>query len=124
VPSIASRSIILVGWDGRAAAEGAGVNSAESGRFPLMLALETGREALVAAVLKYEPDVKVMEAACLSPLVSAINAGWSLPMVERLVGLGADVNGLGQWGCTPPFGAASRGARDILATIQRIQGCP
>jgi ankyrin repeat protein len=58
-----------------------------------------------------------MEAACRSPLVAAINAGWRLPMIERLLELGADVNGLGHWGRTPLVQAADRGARDIVAFL-------
>ena len=38
-------------------------------------------------------------------------------MIERLVALGADVNGLGQWGRTPLLEAARRGARDIVAFL-------
>jgi len=38
-------------------------------------------------------------------------------MIKRLVALGADVNGLGQWGRTPLFEAASCGARDNLAFL-------
>jgi ankyrin repeat protein len=98
-------------------AKGADVNAADSGRFPLTLALEASREAMVNAVLEYKPNIKVAEEACQSPLVAAISAGWRLPMIERLVGLGADVNGLGQWGRTPLFEAASRGDRDILVFL-------
>ena len=98
-------------------AKGADVNAAESGRFPLTLAVEVGRETMVNALLEYKPNIKAAEEACQSPLVAAIDAGWRLPMIERLVGLGADVNGLGQWGSTPLFKAASRGDRDVLAFL-------
>jgi len=96
---------------------GADVNAAESGRFPLTLAVETGREAMVNAVLEYRPDFKIAEEGGQSPLVAAINTGWKLPMIERLVALGADVNGAGQWAWTPLFQAASGGDREILAFL-------
>jgi ankyrin repeat protein len=98
-------------------AKGADVNASESGRFPLTLAVETGREAMVNAVLEYKPDFKIAEAGGQSPLVTAINAGWKLPMIERLVAIGADVNGTGQWAWTPLFQAASQGDRQILAFL-------
>lgn len=98
-------------------AKGADVNAPESGRFPLTLAVESGREAMVNAVLEYKPNIKAAEEGCQSPLVAAITTGWRLPMIERLVGLGADVNGLGEWGRTPLVEAASRGDRDVLGFL-------
>jgi uncharacterized protein len=98
-------------------AKGADVNAAESGRFPLTLAVEGGKEAMVNAVLEYKPNIKATEEGYRSPLVAAISTGWRLPMIERLVGLGADVNGQGEWGRTPLVAAASRGDRDILGFL-------
>ena len=97
--------------------KGADVNAMESERFPLILALETGREAMVNAVLEYKPNIKLAEESCQSPLVAAIRVGWKLPMIERLVGLGANVNGLGLFGWTPLIEAACLGARDIVAFL-------
>ncbi len=98
-------------------AKGADVNAAEAMRFPLGLALEQDSEAMMMAVLERKPDMKAAEAVCRSPLVVAVSSGWTLPMIERLVEMGADVNGLGQWGRTALLEAASSGARDIVAFL-------
>jgi ankyrin repeat protein len=101
-------------------AKGADVNAAESGRLPLSLALEVGRDAMVNAVLEYKPNMKIAEEGCQSSLVAAISAGWRLPMIERLVRLGADVNGLGQWGRTPLFEAANSLRKQILIPAEPV----
>lgn len=97
--------------------KGADVNVAETERFPLALALEENREAMVLAVLEYKPDMKVAESVGQSPLAVAIKAGWKLPMIQQLVELGADVNGVGRYGHTPLMEAARRDVGDIVAFL-------